>query len=123
MLKCIVVLLFLICSSLSYAACSLSNIKITLVKAKFESPCGDNKCKPILKGVATLENNCSDAIGVEIKITSYDKLGSPISTKELWPASVRNIPPGSYTFSLNQYIDHDPSISSLSIVPVDIKRW
>ena len=114
-MKYVVALAFLVATHLVYADCSVSDIKITSMKAKF--------VKQLMQGVATLENNCAEAVGVQIQITAYDKDDSPVSTSELWPASVRNIPPGSYTFSLDQYLKYDPSISSFSLKPIDVRQW
>lgn len=122
-MKVFIALFFCIFSHISYASCMLSDIKITSVKANFVDQCGVNKCSPHLQGVATLENNCPEAIGVQIKITSYDKSGAPVSTEEWWPASIRNIPTGDYVFSLDQYLNYDPSITSFSVKPVAVNRW
>lgn len=116
-------LVLLLMVNFSHASCKLSDIKIKSVKASFVDVCGETKCPTHLQGIATLENNCTESTGVQIKITSYDKSGTPISTKEWWPASIRNIPPGSYSFSLDQYLNYDPSITSFSVTPVDITQW
>jgi len=76
-----------------------------------------------MKGVGVLANQCSEPIGVQLKITGYDKAGAPVATRELWPASVRNIPPGDYTFSLDQWLAHDPEIKTFDVVPVAIRKW
>ncbi|WP_243787459.1 hypothetical protein [Pseudomonas amygdali] len=118
-MKYVVALAFLAAAQLAHASCSVSDIKITSVKAKFVNTCGSTDCTH-MTGVATLENSCVEATGVQIKITAYDKTDSPVSTNELWPASVRNIPPGSYTFSLDQYLDYDPSITSFGLGSVPV---
>lgn len=65
-----------------------------------------------------LTNNCAEPVGVLVKITGYDGSGSPVATRELWPASVRNIPPGDYTFSLDQWLDYDPELKKLEYNPL-----
>ena len=75
----------------------MADIKITSMKAQFVKKCDAAACM-VMQGVATLENNCAEAVGVQIQLTAYDASGSAVSTDEMWPASARNIPPGSYTF-------------------------
>lgn len=60
---------------------------------------------------------------MQIKITGYDKKGAPMATRDLWPASVKNIPPGDYTFSLDTWLDYEPGMKSFELEPIDIKRW
>ena len=76
-----------------------------------------------MKGVAVLTNNCAEAVGVQIKITGYDGSGLPVATRNLWPASVRNIPPGDYTFSLDQWLDYDPEIKKFELKPIEVNQW
>ena len=76
-----------------------------------------------MKGVAVLTNNCAEAVGVQIKITGFDSTGAPVATRDLWPASVRNIPPGDYTFSLDQWLDYDPEIKKFGLQPIEVKQW
>ena len=106
----------------AWAACTLSDISIKSVKAKFIDECKTRKCIS-MKGVAVLTNRCSEPIGVQVKITGYDKTGAPVATRELWPASVRNIPPGDFTFSLNQWLDYDSEMKKFDVVPVAVKQW
>ena len=121
-MKYLAALAFLAATPLAHASCSVSDIKITSMKAKFVNTCGSTDCTH-MTGVATLENSCAEATGVQIKVTAYDKSNSPVSTDEVWPASVRDIPPGSYTFSLDQYLEYDPSITSFGLEPIDVTQW
>lgn len=121
-MKYVVALALLVTTNLVYANCSVSDIKITSMKAQFVKKCEAAECM-VMQGVATLENNCTEAVGVQIQITGYDASGLPVSSNELWPASIRNIPYGSYTFSLNQYLEYDPSIAKFSLKPIDVNRW
>ena len=106
----------------AHAECAVSDIKVKSIKAKFVDECRRSPCV-IMKGVGVLTNQCSEPIGVQLKITAYDKAGAPVATRELWPASIRNIPPGDYTFSLDQWLEHDPEIKTFEVVPVSIKKW
>ena len=104
------------------AACSISDIAIKSMKARFVDECQRSPCV-YMKGVAVLTNRCKEPVGVQVKITGYDKSDSPVATRELWPASIRNIPPGDYTFSLDQYLDYDPSIKRFDLTPIEVKQW
>ncbi len=104
------------------AACSISDIGIKSMKARFVNACETRPCIH-MKGVAVLTNRCKEPVGVQVKMTGYDKSGSPVATRDLWPASVRNIPPGDYTFSLDHYLDYDPSIKKFDLTPVDVRQW
>ena len=121
-MKYVVALVFLAVSQLILADCSVADIKITSLKAKFLNTCGSADCTH-MTGVATLVNSCSESTGAQIQITAYDKQDSPVSTSEHWPASIRNIPPGSYTFSLNQWLEYDPTITSFDLKVIDVNKW
>lgn len=105
-----------------WAGCKVSDITIKSMKAKFVDECKLSPCI-YMKGVAVLTNNCAEPVGVQIKITGYDGSGSPVATRDLWPASVRNIPPGDYTFSLDQWLDYDPEIKKFDLQPIEVKQW
>ena len=102
--------------------CSVANIHIKSMKAGFADKCRVSDCT-ILEGVAVLTNTCSEPVGVQLKITSLDKAGNPVSTRDFWPASIKNIPPGDYTFTLDQALDYNPAIKSFEISPIDVRKW
>lgn len=102
--------------------CSVDAINIKSVKFGFVDECRRSAC-PVMRGVAIITNGCAEAVGVEIKITGLDASGAPVSTRELWPASVRNIPPGDYTISLDQYLPYDGRIKSITLAPIRVKQW
>ncbi len=104
------------------AACSVADIKIKSMKWGFANSCRASDCS-IMKGVAVLTNSCAEPVGVQLKIIGFDSADNPVATRDFWPASVRNIPPGDYTFSLDQHLDYDPSITSISIEPINVKPW
>jgi hypothetical protein len=122
MAKCASVALFLLLASVVARPCSLGDITVTSVKAGFVDACSNTPCYS-LKGVATLTNRCKDAIGVQLQITALDKKGAPVATSEFWPASTRNIAPGSFTFSLDHALDYSPGVASFRLTPVAIERW
>lgn len=104
------------------ASCSISDIDIKSMKARFVNDCGHSQCI-YMKGIAVLTNRCKEPVGVKIKITGYDKSGSYVATRELWPASIRNILPGDYTFSLDHYLEYDSSIKKFDLIVVEVKQW
>jgi len=42
-----------------------------------------------------ISNNCAEAKGAQIKITTYNRAGDILSDNDIWPASINNIPPNS----------------------------
>lgn len=102
--------------------CTVQDITIKSIRAGFVDRCSGSPCY-YMKGIAVLTNGCRQAIGVQVKITGYDRSGAPVATRELWPASVSNIPPGDYEFSLDQWLEYDPAIKKFSARAVDVRRW
>jgi hypothetical protein len=113
----------LLCSPwAAHAACKVSDIQIMSMRARFADECRRSPC-PVMKGVAVLRNNCTQATGVKLQIVGLDKAGAPVAARELWPASTRNIAPGEYTFSVDHYLEHDPAIVRFRLTPVAVKTW
>ncbi len=76
-----------------------------------------------MQGAAMLENKCTESVGVQFQIIGYDDAGAPVAVDEFWPASIRNIPPGSYSFSLDQHLKYDPAITRIELKPIGIEHW
>ncbi len=104
------------------ASCSLDDIRVKSFRAKFVNECERSECV-VMKGVAVLTNRCHESVGVLIRVTAYDSHGAPVSTANRWPASIENIPPGDYTFSLDQWLDYDPEMKTFDLTPIEIHRW
>lgn len=121
-MRALLALLALLNVGAANAACSIADIEIKSVEARFVDECRHSPCI-YMKGVAVLTNRCSEPVGVQVQITGYDKSGAPVATRELWPASVRNIPPGDYTFSLDQYLEYDPAIKRFGLKAVAVRQW
>lgn len=121
-MRIILVVVLLVLTNPVWAACNLTDIRIKSMKAKFVDKCTRSPCI-YMKGVAVLTNHCAEPVGVQIKITAYDGAGSPVATRDLWPASIRNIPPGDYTFSLDQWLDYDPEVKKFELTPIEVKQW
>lgn len=120
--KWIAALALMVFASCSNAACSLSDIKVTSIKTKFVSKCSDEDCT-VLQGAAMLQNSCAEPVGVQLQIIGFDQDGAAVSVEEFWPASVRNIPQGSYSFSLDQHLKYDPSIVKIELKAVNVEHW
>jgi len=103
-------------------SCSISKIQIKSIKAGFVDRCSRSPCYA-MQGVAVLTNGCPDATGVELKIVALDSAGAPVAAKDFWPASINNIPPGDYTFSLDHTLQHDARMKSFTLEPIRVKRW
>lgn len=102
--------------------CGIANIRIVSLDAGFVDSCRTRPC-PSLKGVGVLHNGCPVPVGVQLQFTALDASGRPVATRELWPASTRNIPPGDYTFSLDTWADYDPRIKSFTAKAIDTRAW
>lgn len=109
-------------SQASYAQCKVSDIEIKTFRAGFVNNCTRTPCYS-LKGVAVITNKCDKPTGVQLQMTGYDKDNVPVTTRSSWPASIRNIEPGEYTFSLDTWLDYDASIVSFTLVPVRVRQW
>jgi len=104
-----------------YATCKLADIELKVFRASFVNDCRASPCYS-LKGVAVLTNKCNQATGVELQIIGYDEDKIPVATRNLWPASVNNIAPGDYTFSVDSWLEYNPSIKSFTLQPVRIQQ-
>ncbi len=72
--------------------------------------------------IGTAKNNNPIPCGVEVRYSTYDKAGELMRTKEGWPASVRNIPPGqSEKFDL--MIEYDRTSKNVGIETLSAKHW
>jgi hypothetical protein len=116
-MRAILIIAVLMFTNSLWAECNVSDIAIKSMKAGFVDECTRTPCI-YMKGVAVLTSNCAESVGVQVKITGYDGSGAPLATRELWPASIRNISPGDYTFSLDQWLDYDPELKKSSYSPL-----
>ena len=121
-MKILALLPLILSANLAYAECLVSNIKIKSIKTEFISKCKTRDCFH-LNGVAVLDNQCKESIGVQIKSIAYDIKGSPVSVEQFWPASVENINTGEYIFSMNWKHQYDPAIHRIEIKPIKVKKW
>lgn len=102
--------------------CNLSDIEIKSISGSFIDECQSTSC-PRFKGTATLINKCKMPVGIQVKIIAYNKAGIAIQTNEKWPASIRNIPPGEYPFSMDYWLQPDSDIDKYALQAIDLKRW
>lgn len=111
-------------SSFAMSECNIQDVSVKNINGKFIDKCNSiNKPCWFMGGVGVIEHSCNTPIGVQVKITAYDKLNSPVNTKEFWPASIRNIPKGEYVFNMPSNFEYSPEISSFRFEVIDIKVW
>jgi hypothetical protein len=71
-----------------------------------------------------LTNNCAVAAGAQLKVVFYDKEGNIISSSDSWPASIRNIPPGSdFVFKLITSPAEASGMKKYTVQVQDAKVW
>jgi hypothetical protein len=102
--------------------CNINQISIHDLKTQFKNFCRSSKCIA-LTGTVTIENLCTQAVGVQVKVTTYDKNNNPIQIEELWPASIRNIQPGKESFSTDHWIKYEPAVETIDVIPIRVKVW
>ncbi|MCC8385320.1 hypothetical protein GPY51_21980 [Photorhabdus laumondii subsp. laumondii] len=107
-------------ASAAYEECSLSDIsiksfKVNVVKYKW----GDID----LKGAGTLLNKCNTPVGVQLKLSAYDSAGNAVLVDDFWPASINNIPPGEYDFSILSGTDGNEDMKTFKLIPISVKKW
>ena len=101
--------------------CPRSAIRIKSMQARVVDECKRTPC-PAMRGVAVLTNTCADPVAVQLKIVGLDRSGQPVATRDFWPASTSDIPPGDYTLSLDHALDPDPRLHSYTLEPIRVER-
>jgi hypothetical protein len=102
------------------SGCTVKDIEIGKVNFRFSANY-DGGQKQLI-GNSYLINNCKFPIGVEIKQLGLDKNGNVISVQTFWPASIENIQPGRFDFSL-YHIPVDEKVDNFSLLPETVKVW
>ena len=96
------------------AGCKTSDIVVDKLRS-------DSSTKGYIKITGRLTSNCADDIGVQIKITTYSKADDIISSRDIWPASIKNIPAKSeWPF---EWIDASAPVSRFTVNVIDVKAW
>lgn len=116
------ILLLALCSP-AFAKCKLSDVVVVDIRSKFSKICEYPTCDKILDGVVTVNNKCEDSVGFMVQLKSLDANGKAISVDEIWPASIRNIPPGEYDFSLKNRLPYSDQIDKIQVRVIDVKKW
>ncbi len=104
------------------STCNTSHIDTKINTFSFEDHCTQSTCF-YMQGAAEITNNCPYPVGVQLKIIGYDSQNSPISSKNFWPESTLNLPVGVTAISLDQALDYDSRIETISIHPTKTKVW
>lgn len=122
--KIIFLLLLVSFGSIARQDCQVEDISVVRMDAKFVDKCS-NFSKPcwFMGGTSTLKNGCDIPVGIQLKLTGYDKNGMPVDTMEFWPASIRNVPVGEYVFKMPQHFDYSSQIKTFAMEPVSVKVW
>lgn len=102
--------------------CGPSTVAIKSIRARWVDTCRTRSCA-YLQGAAVLTNNCPVPIGIEVTLTGLDKSGIPVASRTGWPASVSNIAPGDYTFSVDTWLEYDPAIEQFELTVASTKTW
>lgn len=96
-------------------SCSPNNIKI-------KGLTGVDEDGGYARITGVLINNCHEPMGVQLKITLFDKSGNVVDTEDEWPASISNIQPH-IEYPFKRLISADRIWTKYSVVPIDVKRW
>jgi hypothetical protein len=68
-----------------------------------------------------ISNNCAEAKGAQIKITTYNRAGDIISDNDFWPASTDNIPANSeFPF---EWLHTKVVFAKFTVTIISVKSW
>ena len=73
--------------------------------------------------VGELVNNCNAPTGAQVRFVGRDAKGNLVSVRELWPASVRNIPARSRSPFQTHAFPYDRNVKTLSAEVIEVKQW
>ena len=69
-----------------------------------------------------IKHDCPEAVGVQLKLTVYNSNGEIVDVHKSWPASIKNIPPGTpYTFKI--FADSGGSKGKFTVDVDAVKVW
>lgn len=117
----LVLLLVALAPFFASAECKIADVSVRITKAQWVNPCTTRACFS-LKGAAVLKHACPEPVGIQVRIVGMDKAGEPIAARELWPFSTREIPPGTHTFSLENWLDYDPDVATFELQAVHVTQ-
>lgn len=107
----------------AFAACGPTDFSVVGFRFAVTNSCAPGSCQAF-RFTGQIQNNCAAPAGADLKVTAFDKDGLVVSTVEGWPASIRNIAPGSsYAFDLGPLMTFDPSVTRASIDIIDARTW
>jgi hypothetical protein len=108
---------------LSGASTAAEPCKLTDADVRVSRWYDEQNMKMYFKVVGELINNCNELTGIQIRFVGRDSKGDLVAVNELWPASIRNIPPHSRSpFSTNAF-PYDHSIKTLTAEVIEVKQW
>lgn len=101
-------------STVPVPGCTVSDIGVDKLNAR-------RQYENYIKITGRLTNNCAQATGVQVKVTSYDKAGNILGASDIWPASVSNIPGNSeYPF---EWLDDLPGFARFEVSVIAVHPW
>ena len=68
-----------------------------------------------------ISNNCAEAKGVQIKITTYNRAGDILSDNDFWPASTDNIPANSELPF--EWLHTKVVFAKFTVTIISVKSW
>jgi hypothetical protein len=100
------------------AACDQSQVEVRLIK--FYDKGGAHLYMSVLGEII---NHCSIPAGAQIRFVGRDAKGEIAAVRELWPASIRNIPAGGRSpFDLTVF-DYDRKIKNVDAEVIEVRQW
>lgn len=104
-------------------ACSPSDFEVVGFNASIRDDCRVTPC-PVYVLTGQIKNNCAEAAGAQLKITTFDKNDAVVTTYEGWPASIRNIAPGGlYAFDVGPGVRYDVRATKITYEIIDARTW
>ncbi len=68
-----------------------------------------------------ISNNCAEAKGAQIKITTYNRAGDILSDHDFWPATINNIPANSeFPF---EWVHTKVVFAKFTVTIISVKSW
>lgn len=103
--------------------CRVADFVVEGFSSKVFDDCRQSSC-PTLKLTGKLKNNCAFSAGAQLKITAEDGKGGVVDTIDGWPASTRNVAPGStYAFDMGPLMVYRKSMKKFNIEIIDVRTW
>ena len=98
----------------SVTSCTVSKVTVDKLRARSEG-------YGYFRITGRLTNKCDQPIGVQIKVTVYDRADNILASPDLWPASTSNIPAHSeYPF---EWLQESPGLHKFTVNVIELRTW